>query len=150
MTLPRLIAPSSQLTGVILWGLCENVGALVADHYIWLNINLQMIYQGVAKPTVHIEQFNRDFSLSINAQCEMNKQAMHQTNRHECQMSADVVNGKTINRKKHRNDFRWLAAQLCRSKEFTGNKCQCSIYSYQSFGIMAIITAIIMLIFGLQ
>lgn len=135
VTVPRSLAPSSKSTGVILWGLYERnpeeVEALEADRYAWLNINLEMVFQGVAKPTVPIDQFNHDFLLSTNVQNEMSEQMKHQTNV-ECQLSAEDVKGKRINRKKSRKPYKWLPAEISRSKDFKGNKCQAQLFTVDS------------------
>lgn len=119
VTVPRLMAPSSTSTGIILWGLRKNVqdmNGLDADCSDWTNINLQMVYQGVAQPTVPIERFN-DFLPSEDVRSEMNKQMVHHMN-DECQLSDETIKG--ANRKKVRKCVQWLPVQLSRSIEFTG------------------------------
>lgn len=107
VTIPQWLISSSQSTGVILWGLELNISE--TDQYLWRNINLKMIFQGVALHTIHINFVDCHFMESMNVSSEMNNQ----------QMDANIIDN--MNKKSMKIHQRWLPSQLPRSKEFTGN-----------------------------
>lgn len=56
ITIPSLASATSFSTAVILWGLRKRlVNALEANEDDWENINLMLIFQGVARSTTDIE-----------------------------------------------------------------------------------------------
>lgn len=62
ITIPTLASATSLSTAVILWGLRERrVDALEAGEDVWENLNLLLIFQGVARSTTDIELL-QDFS----------------------------------------------------------------------------------------
>lgn len=124
---PRSIASAttSSSTGVILWGLVqqndvddENDNTLDA-HKVdsWRNINVQMIFQGIAQPTAHIELFYREFLPPINVHREMNKRKSNELIDDDCARNV-VMRGKQAKRIINRN---WPSPKPNQSKEFIGN-----------------------------
>lgn len=104
ITLPRVVGSSSLSTAVILWGLNEDHDSVYEK---WQNINAHMIYQGVARPTVHIDLFNHDFLLPADAKREMNEQM----GKPRVSKSEEMT---------HQHALRWLPSDLCPFRQFEG------------------------------
>lgn len=118
ITIPNSVNSSTQSTAVILWGsgdrIVKDVDALEAEFNIWQNINLKMIFQGVARTNVHIKHFYPEhFVPMLNDEQQMLFAKQIRTNwvHH---LEGD---GKY---KGHKKVQRWLPASPCRTKEFTG------------------------------
>lgn len=108
ISLPRLVGLSSHSTAVILWGSNEiNDSSVHEEYYAWRNINLQMIFQGIARPTVHIDLFNHDFLLPADAKREMDQ---HMTK----------PRLKPSEETKHQHALHWLPSELCPFRQFNG------------------------------
>lgn len=59
ITIPSVVNSATESTGVILWGFVDRkVNASEANIDGWQNINLQMIFQGVARTIVDIDSFD--------------------------------------------------------------------------------------------
>lgn len=93
----------------------QNDTSEIDEHhnYVWRNINLQMIFQGVARSIVHIDQLSTDLSMPwLNGNEMINQNHENYEHQHDgikCRMLQKRVN-------------RWLPALPCQSKEFTGRE----------------------------
>lgn len=118
ISIPQAVDTSTPSTAVILWGsmpLQNDDDNNEYDDHIWRNINLQMVFQGVARSLVHIESFN----------CELNDKRPI-----ECIVEQNHAIVKHHNGGKNKKSLktkitRWLPAAPgplppCHSKVFTG------------------------------
>lgn len=82
--------------------------------FVWRNINLQMIFQGVARSLVHIEDLNSGLPMPRpnEGHAIIEQQQQHQLK----QGDGSTCHGKMPRKTKKR----WLPALTCRDKEFTG------------------------------
>lgn len=119
VTIPNFVNSSTRSTPVILWGSrgdFDASDALEAEFDVWRNINLQMIFQGVARTNISIERFSSEHFLSSandNDVCQM----MMPKQNHANQVDYFKENDKRNGRKKA---VRWLPTSPCSDKEFTG------------------------------
>lgn len=59
ITIPSVVGSATNSTGVILWGSNEQInGPFNTNQDAWLNINVQMIFQAVARSTIDIDAFH--------------------------------------------------------------------------------------------
>lgn len=121
VSIPQTVNTSTRSTAVILWGLMRPQNDTTENdddrNYVWRNINLQMIFQGVARSIVNIEHFNSNFPipwLNDKPHIELIEKQIHATVKH------DGANGHKKSRKNVSHE--WLPAPPCRSKEITGMK----------------------------
>lgn len=106
---------STTSTAVILWGLmrkqndsCDIDGA---PEVHWQNINLKLIFQGIARSIVHIKYLQSDAIMPRqNEELSLLKRIHLNDERH-----VEIRSRKSVKRAN-----RWLPALPCRSKEFTG------------------------------
>lgn len=116
LSMPDVVQPLTKSTAVILWGLMRQQSDTSDEDdahvdYVWQNINLQMIYQGVARSVVHIKHLSAGMPMPrLNA----NDFQKILTVNHIKQHQYDVEIGKRA--------FQWLPAAQCQHKEFTGKK----------------------------
>lgn len=115
ITIPPTVHAPTESTAVILWGLIRQESEHSDDdeekpNYVWRNINLQMVFQGVARSVVHIKH------LSFNSTMSWPKGDVSPTGS-LLNSSIDAKNGKIPPKRVDR----WLPAQQCRAIEFTGN-----------------------------
>lgn len=94
ITIPTVVSSATDTTGVILWGSMEQEKTSQETEHIWQNINLQMIFQAVARSTIDLNSFNHHSEDIIDFE-------EHLTNR---------------------NTFRWPAAEKCFYPEFFGKQ----------------------------
>lgn len=122
VSIPHTVDTSTRSTAVILWGLMRPQNdAYDADcNYVWRNINLQLIFQGVARAIVNIDQFKSNFPipcLNDKSHIELTMKQNHtNVKRHQ--------HGGANGRKKSCKNVpdQWLPALPCRSREITGIK----------------------------
>lgn len=120
ITIPNEVNSSTRSTAVILWGSGDRIASaddndgLEAEFNVWRNINLKMIFQGLARTNVHIKHFDPEQTVSMfNGEQQMVMANENYTNRvHHAQGG-----GKE---KPNKIGKRWLPAPICRNKEFTG------------------------------
>lgn len=116
ITIPNTVNPSAQSTAVILWGSrdksTDDSDALKAEFNVWQNVNVKMIFQGLARTNVHIEHFDTDKSLPM-----LNDEPKLAKHSHPNRMHHLPDDGKE---KPHKKVHRWWPAPPCRTKEFTG------------------------------
>lgn len=127
LSIPHTANVPTQSTAVILWGLMrlesQTSGTETDDeqpNYVWRNINLQMVFQGVARSIVHIEHLCSD---SATQWLYSNGSQEKLASNHVSEQQHDGENGKID---------RWLPAQQCRLKEFTG---RVSIHNHPQFAL---------------
>lgn len=94
ITIPTVVSSATDSTGVILWGSMGQEKTAQETEHIWKNINLQMIFQAVARSTIDLNIFNHHSEDIIDFE-------EHMTNR---------------------NTFRWPAAEKCLYPEFFGKQ----------------------------
>lgn len=112
ITIPSLASATSFSTAVILWGLQKRrLNALEANEDDWENINLMLIFQGVARSTTDIEIIEHyscvpeDFVLYPSAQLTNNTMAQFEN--------------ATNNSEK-----KWRLVESSMTKEFIGKNFQ--------------------------
>lgn len=123
ISIPHTVNTPAQSTAVVLWGLMreesETSGTETDDeqaNYVWRNINLQMIFQGVARSIVHIKHLSTDSPMAwLNGNESRGKSMQNDVSERQL----DQKNGKIL----HKRVDQWLPAQQCRLKEFTGREC---------------------------
>lgn len=96
----------------------ENDGQDPDHSAVWQNINLQMIFQGVARSIVHIEYFSSGFPPPCSNDEPRIELMAKQIDRNVKQYQHD--NAKAHQKSRKNLAHRWLPALLCRSKEITG------------------------------
>lgn len=118
ISIPNLVNASTHSTAVILWGSRDkstnDSDALEAEFNVWQNVNVKMIFQGLARTNVHIGHFDTDKSLAMRDDESKMLVAKHN---HPNRMHHLQDNGKEKPRKRVQ---RWRPALPCRTKEFTG------------------------------
>lgn len=101
ITIPSVVTSSVISIGVILWGLNKPTDdALAKNEDAWENINLRLIFQGVARSTIDIDQFQY--------------------------LSKERVNFQMVNK----HGSRWSAAGPCQSIEFIGKHKLSNLYGF--------------------
>lgn len=127
ISLPRPIDHTcAGSTPVILWGLMRRKNDISdgdehdeQHNYVWRNINLQMVFQGVARSIVHVEQFNSDFSMQwLNDDNERHNISTTNGNHKNIEHQRNGTNY----RMPHKKVNRWLPAVTSRSRKFIGKK----------------------------
>lgn len=117
ITIPNSVSSSTRSTAVILWGSGDrstsDSDALEAESNVWQNINLKMIFQGLARTNVHIEHFEQFVPMLNDGQQQM----LLAMQNHMKQIHHLQVDGKE---KTHKKVQRWRPASPCRTKEFKG------------------------------
>lgn len=120
ISVPHTVDTSSGSTSVILWGLKrqQNVTNERNEHqrYVWRNINLQMVFQGVARTIVHIEQLSTDFAMPRLNVNELQMFSTINKNHGNAEHHRDVANCKMS----HKKVNRWLPALASRAKKIEG------------------------------
>lgn len=122
ITIPNSITPSTRSTAVILWGsgdrstIDTDSDALEAEFDVWRNINLKMIFQGLARTNVHIEYFNAEKCAPMPNDNQQKMLLPMQNHKNGLNRQDD---GKE---KTHKKVQRWLPASPCPNKEFKGKK----------------------------
>lgn len=121
ITIPNSINSFTQSTAVILWGFgnrnATGIDALEADFDVWRNLNLKMIFQGLARSNVHIAHLDPEpFVPLLNDEHQF---LVAKQNHMNWQRHIDDEDDKEKGREKVQ---RWLPAPPFRTKEFKGKK----------------------------
>lgn len=121
ISIPHHVNQPTQSKAVVLWGLMRQdseTSEIETDdeepRYVWQNINLQMIFQGVARSIVHIKHLSSGPAMPcpLNGNESQKESMFSQFGEHQ----QNEENDKIL----HERVGRWLPAQQCRFKEFTG------------------------------
>lgn len=118
ITIPNSVNSATRSTAVILWGSghqsTNDSDALEAEFNVWQNVNVKMIFQGLARTNVHIDHFDvqQSFPMLNDEPKMLLANHSHPNRTHHLQ-----EDGKEKTRKRVQ---RWQPAPPCRTKEFAG------------------------------
>lgn len=122
ITVPPTVDTSTRSTAVILWGLMHKQNDIIdidaPEAIVWRNINLQLIFQGVARSIVHIDHLSSNLFMPWLNDAHDEPRNLSIIKRSHTNRKGQIHG--VVSKKSCGKVNRWLPALPCRSKEFTG------------------------------